>query len=131
MSDTDFSLIIEYWRESADRDYKTMQNLVASNDYHWALFMGHLVLEKILKALYVKRKKEQAVFSHDLLRLTNNIDLSLTNEKEDWLDTITSFNINARYDNYKQHFYKICTKEYTEKWINRIAELRTWLINQL
>jgi len=30
-----------------------------------------------------------------------------------WLDTITTFNLNARYDSYKQAFYEKCTPEFT------------------
>ena len=123
--------LIRYWQESADRDFATMNNLVKSKDNLWALFMGHLVVEKCLKALFVKRKKKQADYTHDLLRLARKIGLELSEEQEDWLDTITSFNINARYDNYKQQFYKLCTKEFTNKWIKRIKELRRWLTSQL
>ena len=32
-----------------------MQHLIKSKDYSWALFLGHLVIEKNLKAIYVKR----------------------------------------------------------------------------
>jgi len=45
--------------------------------------------------------------------------MELTDEFSDWLDTITSFNINARYDDYKKEFYNLCTREYTELWIER------------
>lgn len=31
-----------------------MDHLFEKRDYHWALFIGHLVLEKMLKALYDK-----------------------------------------------------------------------------
>ena len=44
--------IIYYWLDSAEQNYTTMQNLYNSKDYSWSLFLGHLVLEKILKALY-------------------------------------------------------------------------------
>ena len=54
-------------------------------------------------------------------------DIELSEQYSDWLDTITSFNINARYDNYKREFYDLCTQEYTETWINRIMELREWI----
>jgi len=46
--------LIEYWLNSSDRDYITMENLLKSNDYHWSLFIGHLVIEKLIKAIYVK-----------------------------------------------------------------------------
>ncbi len=115
---------------SADQNLTTMNNLFKSKDYSWALFMGHLVLEKILKALYVIRLNKHAIFTHDLLRLAKLTGLQLTETQEEWLDEITTFNINARYDNYKQDFNKLCTKDFTEIRISRIKNLREWLINQ-
>jgi len=58
-------------------------------------------------------------------------NLTLTGEIKNWLDDISTFNMNARYDNYKQDFNKLCTKEYTDTWIERIKTLRQWLINKL
>ncbi len=45
--------LIQYWIATSDRDYQTMENLFKSKDYHWALFLGHLVIEKLLKAYYL------------------------------------------------------------------------------
>ncbi|GHV34392.1 hypothetical protein FACS1894178_1800 [Bacteroidia bacterium] len=52
-------------------------------------------------------------------------------EMADFLDEITGFNINARYDNYKQDFYKRCTKDYADKWISNIQKLRQWIKTML
>ena len=41
--------IIRYWKSSSDRDFITMENLFNSRDYSWALFIGHLVIEKLIK----------------------------------------------------------------------------------
>lgn len=92
---------------------------------------GHLVIEKLLKALYVKKLQTHPVFSHDLLRLAKKIKIDLPEDYSEWLDAITTFNLNARYDNYKQSFNKLCTKEFTAEWINKIEILRKWLIHQL
>ncbi len=123
--------IVQHWLESADKNQDTMSHLVNSKDYSWALFLGHLVIEKTLKALYVKRLQKHAIFSHDLLRLANKINIDLSEEFEDWLDKITTFNLNARYDNYKQDFYKLCTKDFADIWLERIEKIRVWLRNQL
>ncbi|MDP2844207.1 MAG: HEPN domain-containing protein [Acetobacterium sp.] len=123
--------IILHWRESSEQNYTTMQNLIKTQEYSWALFMGHLVIEKLLKALYVKRLLKHPLFSHDLLRLTRKIDIELPVGYEEWMDEITTFNLNARYDDYKQSFNKLCTKEFTQEWIDKIETLRRWLINQL
>ncbi len=123
--------IVQHWLESAEQNHITMQHMIESKDYNWALFMGHLVIEKILKAIYVKRLQRHAIFTHDLLRLATKIGIDLTDEQQEWLDEITTFNLNARYDNYKQDFYRLCTKDFTAKWIERIETLRKWLKNQL
>jgi HEPN domain-containing protein len=65
---------------------------------------------------------------HDLLRLAQKADVKLTEDMEDDLDMITTFNINARYDNYKQEFYNRCTKEFTDLWKQKIENLRQKLI---
>lgn len=48
-----------------------------------------------------------------------------------WLDEITTFNLNARYDNYKQDFYQLCTKDFADIWLDRIEKIRLWLRSQL
>jgi len=38
-----------------------------------------------------------------------------------------TFNLNARYDDYKQAFYNKCTLEYTDKWVSNIKIFREWI----
>ena len=123
-------LIIRNWLESSEDDFNTMINLYNSKDYHWSLFIGHLIIEKMLKALYVRNLHIHPPFTHDLLRLVNMIGLVISKEQEEIFDRITSFNINARYDDYKQGLKKICTKEFTEEWLNKIKDMKKWLTNQ-
>ncbi|MCF8381768.1 MAG: HEPN domain-containing protein [Bacteroidales bacterium] len=123
--------IVNHWKESSDKDYQTMLNLFNSSDYNWALFLGHLVIEKLLKAIYVKKFKKHAIFGHDLLRLASKTDLVLSEEQSELFDRLTTFNINTRYDSYKQEFNKLCTKEFAEEWKLKIEELRRWLKAQL
>jgi HEPN domain-containing protein len=123
--------IIQHWIDTSQKDYQTMQNLMKSGDYSWAMFLGHLVLEKLLKAHFVKINKTHAIFTHDLLRLATKSGLEFNEETSEWLDEISTFNINARYANYKQDFYKHCNKEFAILWAARIEKLRLWLIKKL
>lgn len=126
-----YEKIVQFWKESSDQNYETMQHLMQSKDYSWALFLGHLVIEKILKAHYVKKHQKHPLFIHDLLRLSYKIELDLTDEHKEWLDEITTFNLNTRYDNYKHEFRTRCTFDFTTQWIKNIETLRLWLVNQL
>lgn len=121
------SELIKYWLQTSDKDFKTMENLFQSKDYHWALFMGHLVIEKLLKAYYIQNKDENCPFIHNLYRLAEDANLSLVEEQKDFLNLVTTFNIRARYPDYKYKFYQKCTKEFTETNIQKIKEFRTWI----
>lgn len=120
--------LIKYWVETSEQDYNTMLHLYETKDYHWSLFMGHLVIEKLLKALYAKNVDNNIPRIHDLLRLTEKANVKTTDEQQDSLDIITTFNISARYPDYKQSFYKKCDYEFTSSNIERIKELRKWLL---
>ena len=126
-----FTKIKKHWMESSDSDFNTMLNLYKSGDYHWSLFIGHLVLERLLKAVYVEINHKHAPYLHDLMRLSKFCELEISEEHKEWLDTITTFNINARYESYKKEFYKKCTKEYSLQWIDKIKILREWIKNKL
>jgi HEPN domain-containing protein len=79
----------------------------------------------------VKNQRKHALFTHDLLRLATNAGLKIDEETVEWLDDISTFNINARYDSYKQDFYKLCTREFANLWSERIEKIRIWLIKEL
>lgn len=119
--------IVNYWIKSAEKDFQTMNILNDSAVYHWALFMGHLVIEKLLKAYYAKHVDVKVPFTHDLLRIANEAGIEISDDLADDLDLITTFNINARYPDYKQEFYKKCTKDYTGKNIKKIEDIQSWL----
>lgn len=125
------SKVVKYWIESSKDDYKTMLNLFNSSDFSWSLFIGHIVIEKLIKALYVLNKNETPPFVHDLLRLIRKTDIELDDKKMDALDEITTFNIKSRYDDYKDSFRAICTKDFTEEKIKMIEEIREWLMRIL
>jgi hypothetical protein len=40
--------LLNYWKNTSDKDYIAMNNLFRSKDYSWSLFIGHLVIEKLL-----------------------------------------------------------------------------------
>jgi len=123
--------IVKHWIETSDDDYKTMLTLFHSKSYGWALFIGHISTEKLLKSLYVKKFKKHTPFTHNLYRLAELIGMDLPDDYSDMLDEITSFNLNARYDDYKKEFYSLCTKEYTRNWINNIKTIRKWIKEML
>ncbi len=119
--------LIKYWVDSSDDDYDTMIDMYNSKRYSWSLFIGHLMIEKLLKAFYVHIKSDYPPYIHNLLRLAEKADLKIDNDKKEQLLTVTAFNINARYDDYKMSFKQRCTPDFTTEWIGKLKELRKWI----
>ncbi len=53
----DIQKVKDYWTEEATEALEVTRHLYEKKDYSYALFFAHLAIEKILKAIYVGRKK--------------------------------------------------------------------------
>lgn len=122
---------VRYWTDGAERDYDTMQALLSAKRYPESLFFGHIVLEKTLKAFIALETKEQPPQTHNLVMLEKMANLHLGEEIKDYFVVVNTFNIRARYDDYKQAFYKVCTEEYTEENLQKITKLYKNLCQQM
>jgi len=119
---------INYWRESARHDLESAEGIFDSGRYDWCLFMGHLALEKLLKAIFVDRNdNDMPPKIHNLVRLAELSKIEIDDEQKFLLDKINDFNIQTRYPDYKLEFYKTCNAEYTHEHLGRIKEFYTWL----
>jgi len=123
--------VVDYWIKTSDKDFKVMGDLFNNRHFAWALFVGHLVIEKLLKAYYVKTVDIKVPFIHNLLLIAQKTNLKLTDEQKNFLNLLTTFNIKGRYSDYKLEFYKKCTRKFTEDNINKIKEIRLWLKIQI
>ncbi len=121
----------DYWKKSAYYDFDTAKFLFKGKRYPECLFFCHLMIEKNLKALVVKKTKTHAPYIHQLVDLAKVAKIDLNEEQIDHLTEITGFNIAARYDAYKFNFYKRCNRFYTEKYFKISKELYLWLKKQL
>ena len=119
--------ILQSWIELSDEDFDTMIVMYDNRRFNWSLFLGHLVIEKLLKALYVKIHSKHPPYTHNLLKLIELNELKISNDDKVFYVTVSTFNLNARYDDYKKSFNLQCTPEYTLQWINEIKTKRTWI----
>ena len=122
---------IEYWITSSDNDWKVAGHLFEKKAYPYALFLGHLTVEKLLKALFVSKFDGPAPFTHRLSFLAEKAGAELTPERLELLEAITDFNLEARYPDEKFSFQRKCTREFTENYLKRIEEIREWLLMQI
>jgi HEPN domain-containing protein len=116
-----------YWLAEAEESLTVAGHLFDKNDYSYSLFFGHLAIEKLLKAAYVKNIDENVPRSHNLPKIAKAAGLDVPDEMQDDLIRITAFNIEARYPDYKREFRKKCTAEFTAAELKKIQEVFAWL----
>jgi len=115
-----------YWLEGAKYDLGVANAMFKSKKYPYALFMGHLALEKLLKALVVKNTKTHAPFSHSLPYLAEKSKAKIPEDILVRLREFMEFHFEARYPNANKSFYKKCTKIYTAKRLKELREVFKW-----
>jgi HEPN domain-containing protein len=119
---------IKFWLDSAEDDLESSFVIFNSKRYHWSLFIAHLALEKILKALYVQFSDNKTPPRiHNLLKLAELSNIMLNEEKQDFFTDVNRFHIEARYPEFKDELRKIATEEFTTKYLNIIKEQFIWL----
>jgi HEPN domain-containing protein len=119
---------VNYWIKSAENDWMVAGHLFEKEDYPYALFFGHLTIEKLLKALFVNKFDEPPPYTHRLTYLAEKAGVDISSDKLELLEIITDFNLETRYPDEKFTFFKKCTKEFTEAYLRKIEELKEWLL---
>lgn len=127
----DIKKLQKYWLAGYKDALLTAEKLYETRRYHHALFFGHLTLEKLLKAVVVKKRKSHATPTHDLRILIKEAEIDLPQDYLEDIKSINTFNIRARYDDIQLKFYKLATEKYTGIWFSKIKEICLWLEKQL
>jgi HEPN domain-containing protein len=118
---------IDYWIDSAESDLIVSESLFNNGHYLWCLFLSHLILEKVLKAHFVKVNEETPPKIHDLFKLAEKSSLNLITETQEFLKFMNIFQISARYPEYKNEINKMCTQEFTAENYIKTKEIFQWL----
>ncbi len=127
----DVGKTVKYWHEGAEYDMEVAEAMYEKGKYPYALFMGHLALEKLLKALVVKMSQQHAPYTHSLPLLAEKSGIKIPKKTMRRVARFMEFHFEARYPDEQKKFYKKCTKEFATKKMKEIKEVFAWLKKKL
>jgi HEPN domain-containing protein len=127
----DIDKTISYWFQGAKYDLGVANAMFKTQKYPYALFMGHLALEKLLKALVVKYTKAHAPLSHSLAYLAERSGVEIPEKILIKLREFMEFHFEARYPDETKAFYKKCTSTYTARKLREMKEVIKWIKSKL
>lgn len=127
----DVNKTVQYWLEGAEYDMGVADAMFKTRKYPYALFMGHLALEKLLKALAVKNTQKHTPYTHSLEKLAKKSKINIPEETLIKLREFMEFHFEARYPDEQKAFYEKCNRLYTREKFKEIKEVFEWLKIQL
>lgn len=123
---------ISWWKLTASKDWDAVDSLLKGKNYVQALFWAHLVLEKLLKAHWIKDNKEDnPPKTHNLIKLTEHISLTFSESEKRFLEKMNDFQIEGHYPEYINNIYKIYKEKQTTIILEQVQELITCLLENL
>ncbi len=115
---------IQYWMTSANDDLLTVDSLLKEKRFVHSIYFGHLVLEKICKAIWVKNNLlNNPPRTHNLIKLIEEANVVIIEEDGIFLRQLNDFQIEGRYPDYLFEINKICNFEFTVETINKIKKI--------
>jgi HEPN domain-containing protein len=96
----DINKQLDYWKNGADNDLETAELLISSRKYIEGLFFCHLTIEKIFKALVVKKTKQLAPKTHILNYLHELTNVELSDQNTVFLSILMKYQLEGRYPDF-------------------------------
>jgi len=123
---------INYWVETAAKNWKAVAPLYKAKCYIEALFWAHLVLEKLLKAQWVKDNIGNTPPKiHHLIKLAAQTKLVFTDEELLFLAKMNELQLEGRYPDYIKNIYKIYKLKETTSLLKEVDKIRKCLLKNL
>lgn len=119
------------WLKQAVYDLETAEAMFATKRYIYSVFMCHLSVEKLLKAIYAKELKEDPPKIHDLIYLVKKVQLELPHKHQECIKNLNELSVPTRYPEELEKLLEQYTKERTENLLNQTKELFQWLKERL
>jgi len=123
----DVEKTIRYWLEGAEYDMGVAEAMYEKGKYPYALFMGHLALEKLLKSLVVRAIRQHAPYTHSLPLLASKLTIEIPQKTMKSLARFMEFHFEARYPEEQKKFYRKCTKAFAKRKLQEIRRVFIWL----
>ena len=124
---------VQYWLDLADYDLDTAEAMHQTGRWLYVAFMCHQVIEKTLKAYWCATQPTDPPYTHSHQRLAagSGIYDLMSDDQRDFLDTITNYNIEARYPEDKEELARTLTPQACRQIIDETKQMQQWIEGHL
>lgn len=112
---------------SAMYDIQTAQDMLDKKRHVYVVFMCHLAIEKMLKALVTETKDLVAPKTHNLIYLVKLAGIKLPQHLFDFITKINNASVVTRYPEDFMELVGSYTKEVAQEYLKNSEETLNWL----
>jgi HEPN domain-containing protein len=117
----------ENWLSQVDYDLATAEHMLHNGRYIYVVFMSHLALEKMLKALVTEETQRLPPRTHNLIDLAQQGKLNLSQTQRDFIGKINNANIATRYPADLAQLLTQYSAPVARTYLEQTREIITWL----
>lgn len=117
----------ENWIKTSEYDIKTALAMLKAGRYIYVIFMCHLSLEKILKAIINEKIKKMPPKTHSLLYLVELTDMKLPEKYKDLVADLNLLSVPTRYPEDINKLSKQFDKKNTSDIYSKTKRLILWV----
>jgi HEPN domain-containing protein len=118
------------WIALADYDLETARHMLKTGRNLYVIFLCHLTLKKMLKALATETTQSVPFKTHDLILLVKKGGLELPQECLEFIGKINSASIPTRYPEDLRRALKVYPKSVARDYLKQTTEIIQWLKKQ-
>ena len=124
---------VTYWIEIADYDIDTAEAMYRTKRWLYVAFMCHQAIEKTLKAYWCGTREDDPPYTHNHKRLASECGLyeRMNDGQLKFIETVTNYNIEARYPEDKDALYRQLSKQACRQIIDETKQLMQWIKDEL
>lgn len=111
------------FKDSAEYDLQTAETMLSSGRYIYVIFMCHLSIEKMLKAIVAEVTKKAPPKTHNLIYLIKLAGIHLPQELFDFVTKINNASIVTRYPEDFSKLLEVYPKDVTEEYLAQTKEV--------
>jgi HEPN domain-containing protein len=121
----------QLWIEDADYDLESAKEMLESKRYFFVVFMCHLTIEKLLKAVIVERLNIQPPKIHGLIALATRTALTIPEKHRKLVNELDDMGVITRYPDGRRAIAESLTSERVAGFHKRTIGFSKWLKQEL
>jgi HEPN domain-containing protein len=112
---------------SAEYDLGTAEYMLKTGRYIYVVFMCHLALEKMLKAVAVEKTNSPAPKTHNLLYLIKLAEINFSDKHLEFVSKINNASIITRYPEDFQKLIEVYPSDVVASYLKQTKDVIAWL----